>query len=238
VTASRTSRRTLALLLVLVALAACVRMSGIADAVADRNPFRSFDSRCEALPDATVEVRVEPVDVLTRYDLSHAALATRHEAGPPGHRTVGLTEVALRHESSLRFAVVEDRRGHACVRPSVSVSLAATPVVVRVASEYRGDPCREPLILAHEERHVDVYRRFLDGAGPALSGALRERIGTRPHYGSSSEEVSQRLDAAIRDDLGRFMADAGRELRRRNALVDTPESYAEMGERCGEAARP
>lgn len=216
-----------------LALAGCERLAASGAALAAANPLRGLEARCAALPAAHVEVVTIVGEVTERYDVPYATLTERQTQDHASHRTVGLTEVELRHSSAIELTGIEDDRGRTCVRPSVRVELSASPIVVYVAREYHGDSCREPEIRAHEYRHVDVYRRYVAEAAPRLEAALRARLGDAPHYGSDAQAVQRELDTAIRDALSRFMAESEAELARRNAAIDAPEESENLARTCG-----
>jgi hypothetical protein len=220
----------LPLSLLALALAACDR---VAQALAAINPVQGFEARCDTLPPASVDIVTLPTVVNERYDVPYATLASRHAIRSPEHRTVGLTEVELGHTSTIQFNGIEDRSGRTCIRPVLRVELSATPMTVYVAKEFRGDPCREPVILAHERRHVAVYTDYLNEAAPALASALRLRIGTAPHYGNGSEATRQALERTIQAELSRYRADSARILAARNAELDSPQEYESLGRVCG-----
>jgi hypothetical protein len=215
------------------AVAGCDRVAATGAALAAANPLRGFEARCEALPPAHVDVAGALGPVTERYDVAYAELSARQRQESASHRTIGLTEVELHHASTIEFTGIEDGRGRACMRGVVRVEIAARPITVYVASEYRDDPCRKPEILAHEYRHVEVYRRYIEESAPALAAALRARIGDAPHYGTGRESVQEALDEAIKAELRRLMADGERELARRNAEVDSPGEYASLVRGCG-----
>ncbi len=223
----------IALALLLPLAAGCDRLDATRSALATGNPWRSFEARCDALPPSRVEVTSEPTVVNERRDVPYATLSARQHDPSGARRTVGLTEAELRHTSTIEFAGVVDGRGRACMRPSVEVRLSATPITVYVASEYRGDPCRERSILEHEYLHVDAYRSYVREAAPALASALRARIGAAPHYGPQAEATREALDRTIRQELAQFMAQSERELALRNTEIDSPQAYEGISLGCG-----
>src|SRR5512144_3199075 len=110
--------RSLPIVLALVApaLAGCDRVAATGSALSSINPLRGFESRCEELPAMRVEVIPSADAVQERYDVPYSALNARHKEPSPAHRTVGLTEVRIRHASTIDFAGIEDTRGRTCMR--------------------------------------------------------------------------------------------------------------------------
>jgi len=211
-------------------LAACGRAP--LDGVAAR--FAPFESRCASLPDATFEVAVAPVDVREDYTLPYAELARLGVPSSPRHSTVGLTRASFGYRSTLELDGVEDTRaGRVCARARVRVEVSAAPMTVYVAREYAGDACREPLILEHERRHVEVFTTYAAEIAPELARGLEASIGNRLTYGSTMAGAQAAIKQALDAELTVFLAQASDELARRNAAIDTPDEYERLARECG-----
>jgi hypothetical protein len=203
-------------------------------ALATIHPAGSFDARCEALPANEVAVTVLPIEVREDRATSVATLTGMWgEAAEQTHRTIGLTRARFGHRSTVEVKGIEDRNGmRACVRPRVAVELYLQPLTVYVAREYAADPCRSDVIRGHEERHVAVYREFVNDAAPRLSRELAGVVGDRTFRGSTILEAQRSIDRRIGETLVRFMRDAEASLAERQAQVDTPEEYARVQNAC------
>ncbi|CAG0992459.1 hypothetical protein BURK1_02343 [Burkholderiales bacterium] len=211
-------------------LSGCERVA----ALATGTPFASFEARCAALEDGRIDVVRVPSEVTEDYAHDHADLARLAESASPRHRTVGLTRAKFGYRSTLELDGLEDPRGaRSCARPRVRIEVAASSMTVYVAREFRGDPCREPLILEHEHRHVDVFERYADEASPALERELDALVGRRVRHGATIAEVQQALSAELTAHLEAFMASARDELAARHAAVDTHEEYGKLARMCG-----
>ena len=216
-----------ALLLVLVG---CDRLA----ALAASNPLQSFESRCEALPASGFQIRRLPLAVRDDYSMSYAQLARLSEPSAVNHRTVGLTRAKFGYRSTLELEGLEDPRStRACVRPKVNVNIEVTNAIVHVAREYRGDACREPLILEHERRHVEVFSTYAAEIAPTLARGLETSIGNRLTYGSTMAGAQASIKEALDAELGVFLAQASDELARRNAAIDTADEYERLARECG-----
>jgi hypothetical protein len=215
---------------VAVSLAACGRAP--LDGVAAR--FVPFESRCASLPDASFEVAVAPVDVREDFSLPYGELARMGVPSSPRHSTVGLTRASFGYRSTLELDGLEDTRaGRVCARARVRVEVSAAPMTVYVAREYAGDACREPLILEHERRHVEVFTAYAAEIAPALARGLEASIGNRLTYGSTMAGAQAAIKEALDAELGVFLAQASDELARRNAAIDTPDEYERLARECG-----
>jgi hypothetical protein len=207
----------------------------VAPTLAKLNPLRSFESRCAALAPSSYEVRVADAPIAEDRTRSFESLARMSTSTSPNHRTVGLTQARFTHRSSLAVNGIEDRSsGRVCARPSVSVELSLAPMTVYIAQAYRDDPCREPLIVAHEQRHVDVYRTYVGEAAAALRSELPRRLGTGLVQAPSMTAAQAQVDTALAATLAEFMQESERILEERNAVIDTPEEYLRISLACGD----
>lgn len=196
--------------------------------------FAGFESRCESLPAARFDVVTAPVEAKEDYSLAYVEIARLAEPSSAQHRTVGLTHAKFGYRSTLDLEGLEDpRRGRVCARARVRVEVTTAPMTVYVAREYRGDPCREPLIVEHERRHVEVFETYAAESATRLAHELDERIGGAVRYASTMAEAQQAIRAELAAHLEAFMAEARADLALRHAAIDTPEEYEKLARECG-----
>jgi len=211
-------------------LTGCERVA----ALASGTPFAGFESRCASLPPGRIDVVHVPKPVAEDFSLANADLERIAEPTAAHHRTVGLTRAQFGYRSTLELDGVEDPRAErSCARPRVRVEVASSQMTVYVAREYRGDPCREPLILEHERRHVAVFESYGEEAAPALARELDERIGSAVRFAPTMADVQESLRAELAAHLEAFMARARDELAARHAAVDTDREYEMLARTCG-----
>jgi hypothetical protein len=216
--------------LLFLALAA---MAGAASADTWFNPFASFESRCEALPPPRFEVEALPVLHVEDDSVSLHDLTRIHAPGADRHRTIGLTTGQLAYESTLESKGIEDARGgRACMRPSVKIVLRVTPMTVYVAREFATDSCRRPAIMAHEMKHVAVYREYLAEVVADIGRELPGALGTDVVYAKSAAAAQAVLRARLQAFMPPFMQKRYAELAARQAAIDTPEEYARLAHTC------
>jgi hypothetical protein len=150
------------------------------------------------------------------------------------HRTVGLTRAKFGYRSTLELEGLEDPKGaRACARPQMKVDIEINGTTVYVAREFHGDACREPLILAHERKHVAVFDRYADEVVTSLARDLESRIGRRVRFGGTMAGIQESLKKELAGHLDAFMESARGELDRRHAAIDTPDEYDRMTRTCG-----
>ena len=223
-------RAFLALVLAVV-LAACDRLVAFAQS---NNPLPSFDSRCAGLRAGGADVTRPTFSIREDYSRSYADLARMSEPAAVNHRTVGLTRAKFGYRSSLELEGLEDAKGgRACAKPLVRVDIEVSGMTVYVAREYRGDACREPLILEHERKHVAVFERYAAEIAPSLERDLEARFGNRVVYGTTMASIQQSIKRDLAAHLDAFMERARADIDRRHAQIDTPDEYEKIARLCG-----
>ena len=222
--------RTPLLALALILFAGCDRIAAFAQV----NPLQSFESRCEALRRGGAEIARLPVSLREDHSRSFSELERMSEASNANHRTVGLTRAKFGYRSSLELEGLEDAKGgRACAKPLVRVDIEISGMTVYVAREYRGDACREPLILEHERKHVAVFERYAAEIAPSLERDLEARFGNRVMYGTTMAGIQQQIKRDLAAHLDAFMERARADIDRRHAQIDTPDEYEKIARVCG-----
>jgi hypothetical protein len=146
---------------------------------------------------------------------------------------MGLTSAVFGQSTDIELQVVGDGRGsRACGTPSVRVELSMQPVVVFIAREVAESPCQRDATLAHEMKHVEVFREVLQEAATELEREFPEAVGAELRRAANAEELQRRLILGVRDYLAQFMSDWQRVLDARQAEVDSPEEYGRVSAAC------
>ena len=221
----------------IAALGAGVLLSSCdkATTVAARAGIVPFESVCaRQLPRTQVDITTDPV----RYDIDRSRSYRELTALSPDagalDRALGLTLTQIGYESFTELQGIEQSRGgRVCVRPAIRITLALKPMTVYIASEYRGDSCREAAILEHERKHVAVYSEFIGLLARELRGAVTADFGDTIFYAADRAQAEQ----AVRDRLGVYLEpmlrDGMQRVKERQRTVDTPEEYARVAAVCG-----
>ena len=153
--------------------------------------------------------------------------------GFPGadRRKLGSTESSLLVRTSLIVSELDADRG--CFALSeLDVQIVAGPVKVYVASELDSDSCPYRVTLAHEDRHVEVFRDAADALLDQLQGdmaapSLRQSIPGKD-IKVAVEIFSQAINVVVGDARRKVDAQA----KRRNAALDTRSSYRAEQDKC------
>ncbi len=216
-------------------LVSALVLTGAPDAAAGlfRNPFASFESRCEALPPPRFDVIALPVSYSEDDSVSLRSLSRMNDGPSDRQRTIGLTKGQLGYESTLESKGLEDPHGGVCSRPSVTVVLKVTPMTVYVAREFAHDPCRRPAILAHEMKHVAVYREYLGEVASRMRDELPRAMGSDVVYAHNAAAAQTAMRQRLQSFMHAFIQRHYAQLRARQAALDTPEEYARLTNGCG-----
>ena len=198
-------------------------------------------SGCERAVERYCALRLAPahynvtVDELTprtqqRYSASELDHLDEH---PSNETTLGLTSAKSRSEAHITLHAVGAPGGGVCVRPDVSLALGYAGLRVDLARELRPNTCTYNQVLAHEMRHVGVYRSFLGEARTTLEAALEERLPRSRVYRFSSMTEAGAYFEKLQDE---WLSPASLEVldgvAARQAEVDTPEEYQRLSGAC------
>ncbi|MEO3430695.1 hypothetical protein AAFN88_17710 [Pelagibius sp. CAU 1746] len=153
-----------------------------------------------------------------------------------GRSVFGLTAGRIRSQLFVHTLTETRRSGQRCVWPSRLVAELAydEPIKVYVAREYRPGSCQYKAVLAHEMKHVEVLRETLEDYRRRLRAALQQALekGFFPYTGQDGELVAARLRRYFEVPYRKALTEAERERDRRNAALDTPESYRRTRAAC------
>jgi hypothetical protein len=119
---------------------------------------------------------------------------------------------------------------------SMTVEFTYNTMTVYVSNAYPEGSCPYEQILAHEKQHVEIHREVYR----EFQGKIQERMAsvtglpthshpiTTLHWDEGKESMGKMISDAINPVFEEFEA----ELARRNGLLDSPENYAELKNRC------
>jgi hypothetical protein len=207
-------------------------------ALAALAPSAAFGAACtvpghEAPPKVAVSSSVaEPVyrQALSRHDLSRQVHPQESRDNDLGRaRSDTLLTVSPRVWT---FGMGGGR--HCVAVESVDVTWRIETVTVDIASEYRPGSCAYQAIKEHEDEHVRLTRGAFAEHLPRLKAAAAELardLGpaiTTADGEAAAREVATRFTQTLQPVVDSYQ----REIGRRNAVIDTPESYAAVQRRC------
>jgi hypothetical protein len=152
-----------------------------------------------------------------------------------GLKNSGLTRSRTEFRTEPRYRLAKFRDGKTCVvLESVKVKWRVEDVIVDVAREYAPGSCQYKAVLDHENEHVRITRETFAEFAPRIKERLeRAAAEVRPQWGrDDARDVIDRLTKQISASGKAELAIAKVELARRQAAIDTRESYRDVAARC------
>lgn len=149
----------------------------------------------------------------------------------------GLT--LFEYEISSQYEMQERVRANGPLKvwaKSVLVNFSVTRLDVYVSSQYPVGSCQYQAVLGHENTHVSINERVFRKYRQLLARELRRiAVPTQVHPLAVTTEAEGEafLDGKIKPVLARFEKDFAGEVKRENAKIDTPASYARVQRKCG-----
>ena len=188
-----------------------------------------------ATKDARVDFVVERGIVKTHTGFSQAQIQRRSGAHRQvGSRIVGLTSTVLSDKIVVGVEAVPAGGGKYCgYLKSIEYRLGYDKITVYVAREFRGNRCKFDTVMAHENRHVAIFRGSLDDYAPEFE-TLLNRIATtsRPKVVRSENEAARRFLKDFQRLIQPLFRKMTRARDRANAAIDTPQNYRDEQSRC------
>lgn len=151
-----------------------------------------------------------------------------------GWTTVGLTESSLEVRTATRTATWQAPGGGYCAQlQAVRVEVGYPELRVFIPADYRRGSCAYETVHAHEMEHVAITRDVLARHAPALDRTVeRTAEGLGVMWAPTLEEAKGRAAAVINAALQGPLDALRAEHRRRNAAIDTADSYHGLQSRC------
>jgi hypothetical protein len=217
---------------VVVILGAC---DAVTSAAQRAGVVPTFEQHCAmALPATRVDVAAVPVTYATDDTRPYAELTRMGVEAGEGERVIGLTRARISHTASIAVAGIEEpRSGQVCVRPEIEVRLSMVPMTVYVGREFRGDECKREAIMEHERRHVAVYRDYLAEVVVEVRDEITRAYGNVVMHFPGRDQAQREIETALTGYLDPILQRSTRELKLRQADVDTPAEYARVAAACG-----
>lgn len=171
----------------------------------------AFERRCEREMKPVLDVRLRENGYHVNNTVSSKVLNNRGlRLGASGDKVLGLTTVQTRTEFLVDSPVLLDQgSGRECVSPRVEVDILFPRIEVYVAREFSPVSCSYRLVLAHEMRHVNLYREFQPRLLQMIRTAMEMKLGGGPLYapaGIGPQMVDDYIDNTLRPFIRAEMA--------------------------------
>ena len=182
-------------------------------------------------PQVIVKLATAPTKYIrtkNAYDLTHM-----HNTG--GGVTLGLAggPVSITVKGQFQSSTL---RGHSCVElKRLEVLFWAKPQV-HIASNFKKGSCEYREVLAHEQKHIRVLRKFVREQAPKLKREVRKIVkSTRTQYKVRDYKVSEAQKSIEQQIFKRLQVYQNRImpiLHSRQKAIDTPEEYRRVAAQC------
>lgn len=181
-------------------------------------------------------ISVVPVRYSLSQSLDSAALSSRSEHGPL-ETTMGLTTARSHSQIDVRLRGMKVPGG-VCVRADVDVQLSYAPMTVYIARELEPGSCGYREVLAHEMRHVAVFRQYLDTSSTHLDAVLRARLPASQVFRFASMDDAARH---FKEDQEGWLASTAEQtldaVADEQKQIDTPAEYQRLSRACAAGTR-
>jgi hypothetical protein len=193
---------------------------------------------CGGLDPPEPEVEVSIPDPAEPRIVAAPEAEIRRRAGAAGRSaqggaiTRGLTvsETATETGYTLAKATLPDGTGCVALK-GIEARVADRGTTVLIDRSYRAGSCEHRAILDHEQEHVRINAEALRRTGLLLEERL-EAVADRWGGRWLAPEQASRVEEAIGRAVREATSAARDEAQARHRRLDTPESYAEVQERC------
>lgn len=144
----------------------------------------------------------------------------------------GLTATRLAGRASYTMSKATLPNGRECVAlAGIKARFASEEVSVLFDRRYAEGSCERQAVLDHELEHVRISAETLREAEPRVREELRKVAGRWAGRWVDGREAA-RIDEEIDATLARMVREVEAEAGRRNARIDTPQSYQAVQRRC------
>ncbi|GEM_PF-3937401 len=195
-------------------------------------PAQAGDCPAVAGWDRPPQVTLEPFKAkpVYRNDRTIAGLG-----GVGALRRQGLTNVQTQFTLSAEVEIMPVGGQLACYRlKNLRAKWHIASIEVFIAFEHRPGSCPFTATRDHENQHVGVAQTTYDRHLPQIEAALKAAAGrVQPFLATRNDSiVTNGLVRRIQGEMAPALAAFDAELKRGNAVLDTPESYREVASRC------
>jgi len=216
----------------LVSMAILMILAGVA-----MGPGEALSKRRCAPPDdvPSVSFVVKPGIVKTHDGFSQAQIHRRAKAhSRSSSRVVGLTSTTLIDKLQVGIVAVPVRSRQYCgYLKSIEFSLGYDTMTIYVAREFRRNRCKFQSVMAHENRHVSIFRENLADFQSRFESLLERIAATaKPITVRSENEAARRFLKGIQRRIQPLMSKMIRARDRAHDRIDTPENYRREQDLC------
>lgn len=190
---------------------------------------------CAELPKPSVSLQKldEPVKQDDRYGY-RTLTSLAGERTRPNQTVLGLTRGKVVARIALRAPRLVDASGRwECLSPQLQVSFGYAPLTVHVAREFPPGSCAYQEILAHEQKHVEAYRKHALAIEQEIAATFAARFTVDPQpWRGAAGELGERLQKELDERWLPFIQRRLAAVEAAQAEIDAPEEYERVSRAC------
>ncbi|MDF1732088.1 MAG: hypothetical protein P1U49_11335 [Minwuia sp.] len=192
-------------------------------------------ANCPLAEAADFQASIEWLEPELIQDQASAALPASRRRGQsfPGanRRKLGSTESSLHVRTNLVVSELAADRGCYALSRLV-VNIVAGPVRIFVARELDPDSCPYRVTLAHEQKHVEVFREAAENLLAELENDMRVPSLRQSIPAETIQVAVERFRQAINVLVGDARRRVDEEATRQNGQLDTRSAYRAEQDKC------
>jgi hypothetical protein len=193
----------------------------------------AFERRCESELKPVYDVKLQDFGYQVDNTVSSRVLNNRDlRSGYGGGKVLGLTTVQTRTEVLTNGKLLVDpKTGRECVAPVVEVAVQFPRIDVYVAREFSPVSCSFRYVLAHEMRHVQLYRDIQPRLREMIRDEMQKQLGAHPLYGkvgAGMHTVDEFVDNMLRPMIQAQLA----QLEETQKQIDSDEEAYRLSSAC------
>jgi len=182
-----------------------------------------------------VDVQIEMPPVTVHHDHSRAQLGLLAFHGPT-NRVLGVTASKLRADTATHYGNRPLEGEGVCFWVDhIEVTLRYEALDIYIASEYTRGSCQYQAILAHENKHAEVARSYLDDYVQTIRSVLASLSIPKPRDPRLVEHVTGaqlKTQATIENLLEPVIARLRQDMEEAQSRVDTRAEYRRVEKQC------
>ena len=192
----------------------------------------SAQIKCNA---STPKLSVKTATTRTKYIRTKSAKDLTQIHGSHGSTVGGLGGGEIGFKTETRFEVTS-QGGSACVKlKSVDVTFYAKPEI-HIANNFARASCEYNAVLAHEQGHIRILRKFVREYSPKVKQELK-RIARQidsavPTKKSQVNQAQNKIQDGFMAKIGQYQDKIMPVLERRQKAYDSPAEYARVASKC------
>lgn len=190
---------------------------------------------CMDIPLPSVSItRLEP-EVTVSREFNHVGLQTlAQSAQRSGNKVLGLTKGNATVRYQLQMTSRPSPNGQReCASPRLLITYGFNPVTIYIARELPPGSCAYREVMAHEQRHLQVYIDYARSIEDEVKQRFEQRFAHQDYYRLPVGQAQSLLRDEMRERWIPYLRQRLAEAQSKQALIDTLSEYHRLANSCG-----